>query len=376
MTTHSNTIANGNVASSLTSWWRNLAAELDRGAHTHSPLYVVAMLFLAMTIAESFYIGVPLDMEMVTIFRIPVLFVLFVMVFLRLFANKYRPDAGIDQHGALGEFRSNVVADFFHPRRLANAIHASAFMSIFMIGFAFMKVAIPSVVAFSWDEKFMQIDQQLHFGWHPFEILQPLFGFPVVTFATNFIYNMWFVVMFSCWFWQGFSRHDNPLRLQFLLSFALTWSIGGGILATVFSSGGPCYYGNLVGGSDPFAPLTSYLASANETWPIWALNTQAELWSSYVNGEGVLKGISAMPSMHVASSTLFVLLGFSKSRKMGWSLVLFAVMIFLGSVHLGWHYAIDGYAGAVLAVLFWKLSGMMISWHRRPLTTVAGQLEA
>jgi hypothetical protein len=37
----------------------------------------------------------------------------------------------------------------------------------------------------------------------------------------------------------------------------------------------------------------------------------------------------------------------------------FAVLILLGSVHLGWHYAVDGYAGALGAALLWHLVGRL-----------------
>ncbi|RUW80014.1 hypothetical protein EOA30_41185, partial [Mesorhizobium sp. M8A.F.Ca.ET.059.01.1.1] len=40
---------------------------------------------------------------------------------------------------------------------------------------------------------------------------------------------------------------------------------------------------------------------------------------------------------------------------------IFAVLIMLGSVVLGWHYAIDGYAGALIALAIWKITGAALS---------------
>ena len=36
----------------------------------------------------------------------------------------------------------------------------------------------------------------------------------------------------------------------------------------------------------------------------------------------------------------------------------------IGSVHLGWHYAVDDYASALTILPLWKLSGIIVErWH-------------
>ena len=67
-----------------------------------------------------------------------------------------------------------------------------------------------------------------------------------------------------------------------------------------------------------------------------------------------------MPSVHVASAVLFVFFGFGISRWLGWVMVGFASAIFLGSILLGWHYAIDGYAGAALAIVMWYAADAIV----------------
>ena len=66
-----------------------------------------------------------------------------------------------------------------------------------------------------------------------------------------------------------------------------------------------------------------------------------------------------MTSMHVASSVLLALLGWRLRPAAGVALTVFAVLILAGSIHLGWHYAVDGYAGAVGAILIWTLVGWL-----------------
>jgi hypothetical protein len=38
----------------------------------------------------------------------------------------------------------------------------------------------------------------------------------------------------------------------------------------------------------------------------------------------------------------------------------FLVLMLLGSIHLGWHYAIDGYAGIAGAVAMWWACGRLV----------------
>jgi len=64
-------------------------------------------------------------------------------------------------------------------------------------------------------------------------------------------------------------------------------------------------------------------------------------------------GLMALPSLHVAAVTLYALFAWGEGRFMRWLTILFAVCIFLGSLLSGWHYAIDGYAGALIAAALW-----------------------
>jgi hypothetical protein len=52
-------------------------------------------------------------------------------------------------------------------------------------------------------------------------------------------------------------------------------------------------------------------------------------------------------------TTLFALTAFHLDRRLGWAMSALAVVIFLGSVHLAWHYAIDGYASAAFVMAAW-----------------------
>lgn len=249
---------------------------------------------------------------------------------------------------------------------------ASAPLPLFMSVFSSLKRMIPYANPYGWDADFAEWDRALHFGTHPWEWLHPLLGEPVITSAVNAAYHAWFFALFFCFIWQCLSRRDPLLRMRFLLSFLLCWMVLGSVLATAFASGGPVYYGRLTGLDDPYAPLFAYLYDAAQHVPIWALDVQERLWATYVDrGTELGHGISAMPSLHVAVAVLMACLGWSLARWAGWALAAFAVVIQIGSVHLGWHYAIDGYVSTVCVLLIWAASRPLARWVLAPSATTA-----
>lgn len=255
-----------------------------------------------------------------------------------------------------------VKQHLLNPHRLALGVPVILALFFLMETFSFMKVNIPLYHPFDWDVYFMELDRWLHFGYHPWEILQPIFGYAPVTFLININYNLWFMVMWTVFIWQAFAAEPSILRTRFFISFLLIWSVGGSILAVTFSSAGPAFYESLNLSPNPYKELMTYLYQVNETLPLWALSTQEMLWQSYISQDGLVAGISAMPSMHNATAVLFALLGWQVSRAHGIALTLFAIMIFLGSVHLGWHYAVDAYLGAAITLVIWWFAGKVAVW--------------
>ncbi len=223
--------------------------------------------------------------------------------------------------------------------------------------FTSLKNAFPTVRPFAWDETLSQIDFILHGGSYPHEILQPFVGFPAVTAVIEFAYAFWGVVMLFGTFWLA-SRPER--RRRYLIAHLLTWTIVGSIAAVGLSSAGPCYYGRVTGLPDPYAPLMSYLHGASGLSGASAVVFQEYLWHFYaVKQEAAFTGISAMPSMHVAIATLLVLAFWNVARWIRYAMLAFAATIIVGSVHLGWHYAVDGYVAIVLTFLAWKFAGSL-----------------
>lgn len=250
---------------------------------------------------------------------------------------------------------------FIKPVRIINALPVFAAMVFFNKSMVEMKPAIPAINPFSWDTTFMQWDRILHFGVDPWVLLQPLMGFDYVTFLVNIAYDFWFVALFGAWSWFGFRKDANELRTRFFLSYMLIWWVGGGLLAVLFSSAGPVYYSAIGLSPDPFTGLFAYLNDVDTRIPLWMLDAQQLLWDGYT-GKKFALGISAFPSMHNASAVLFALALMKCSRVLGVVFCIYAGVILIGSVHLGWHYAVDGYAGILLGFAGWWIAGPIAKW--------------
>ncbi len=336
-----------------------IAASIARTAIDHIPVYVCAIIFCATTIAITTAYHLHLEAS-AGLFFLDIVgqFLVLGVAVAALFEFVALVRSGSPQN-PFAIIAQRLGGRLLEGDRAGNIFHFLVAFIPLMVSFAAMKDQIPQIHAFSWDQTFTQWDRTLGFGHLPWQILQPLFGYPPVTAAINLVYDAWFLVMFCCLLWQAFSADRSVLRLQFLLAFSFGWFIGGNLLAAIFSSAGPCFYGMLHLGENPYAAQMAYLHAANQHWPIWSVPVQDLLWHSYVKGDGALGGISAMPSMHLISTVLMAILACRTSKWLGAAFIAFTAIIFIGSIHLGWHYAVDSIAGVLLAFVFWMMAGFV-----------------
>lgn len=260
-----------------------------------------------------------------------------------------------------GLWRGIRQSELFSHERAAAAAIPIVLLPLFSGIITSFKIAIPQLVPFSWDPLFMHYDQIIHGGIHPWEILQPVLGHPLLTSAISYLYNLWHGMLLVV-YWQIFRIKDRPLRMQFLLSFTLTWIVMGNVGAYLFSSAGPCYYGAVADGPNPYANLMTYLNEAHGQFRNWSVITQNYLWQIYQDDTAHLGGgISAMPSLHVSIALLLLLLARSlNARRFTWLAGIYLGVILVGSVHLGWHYALDGYVGLIGGWLAWIVAGWLV----------------
>jgi len=251
---------------------------------------------------------------------------------------------------------TDLKETYLTPKRLLSGLTVVLLLPLFISAFTAFKSMIPIIQPFSWDPAFAAWDRAIHGGVEPWRLLQPVLGRPLLTSALNTVYHAWFFVMFAVVFWQAFSLSRPRLRMRFLLSYLLVWIAVGTLAATLLSSAGPVYYHLVEGAEGGFRGLLAYLETADTQFPVLALEVQQTLWQRYSEGGAAMgSGISAMPSLHVAMAFLFALLAWRVNRLLGACFYVFTALILLGSVHLAWHYAVDGYLALVLTWCIWHL---------------------
>ncbi len=254
------------------------------------------------------------------------------------------------------------LKSYITRERLLTALPLIILIPVFFSLFTSAKNLIPIIQPFFWDEAFARWDAWLHFGRQPWEWTHMAFGAGALTLGISLFYKLWFVVKFAMLYWQAFSLKYPALREQFFIALAGIWIINGTLLAIMLSSAGPCYFGMLHPElADPFGALMTRLRAIG----IYDLYAMDYLWAAYLGEEArAFSGISAMPSMHVSLACLFALLAWRYGGAVRWGLMGFLAMTMLGSVHLGWHYAIDGYLSLLTTPPIWWGAGWIVRRYR------------
>ena len=238
---------------------------------------------------------------------------------------------------------------------------------VMMTFFAAYKRMLPHVMPFSHDAAFAEADRWLFLGADPWQVTHALFGGAWATYALQVAYNLWFFLMWLSIIYALLRVDRVAVRARFVLAFPLCWVIVGSLAATLMSSAGPCFYA-LVGAGDHYLPLMARLAAIDvelkaiaPNLGLGALGMQDMLWQGYVSERELFGGgITAMPSMHVTIAVLMACAARRIDRRLGHALAAFAFIIWIGSIHLGWHYALDGVVALPLTLGIWRLSGWLV----------------
>jgi hypothetical protein len=274
-----------------------------------------------------------------------------------LFRNRPRNGAGpnpvaVIASAARGRWERDRFVSLFWPPLLFATLVASFN--------AFKQMVLP-LAGFGMDPAFAQADQLLFLGHEPWKVTHAIFGSPNATWMIDRAYHGWFVPMslgvLLC-SWLPGSTFEQ--RNQYLLSYIAIWIGIGTVLAFLLPSAGPCYYEHFIGPSPHFQGLNQALAAAQAAAgaPLTALSNQEGLLRMFGGNElAVGAGISAMPSVHNGLAVLFAIGAWKMNRYAGTVFAAYAVLIWIGSIHLGWHYALDGIAAALLTFGIWRVCG-------------------
>ena len=213
-----------------------------------------------------------------------------------------------------------------------------------------LKHAIPSEVPFWMDAPIAQAERAL-FTADPWLLIDKFLGWAVV--PMDRLYGLWLPVQ-SIVLFSVILQPASLAKSRALIAYSLAWFLLGVVAAVMLSSAGPIFYDRLLGGSQ-FAPLNEMLR-ARGAWVVLAESDA--MWESLASGRpGIVSGISAAPSIHVAISLWMVLTARIMARKLVPFAATYFACIWLGSVQLGWHYVSDGLIGATGMLAIWALAG-------------------
>ena len=242
-------------------------------------------------------------------------------------------------------------------------VAAIVYCTLFVMVFGNIKNSLPGLVPFWADPMFTRMDEVLHFGHTPHELLGWLSGLNLKSLSGLYM-NLWvfpatYLPMLLIVFDGNAAR-----RRQFIILWACAWILLGNIIALAFMSTGPIFQDLLPGGL--VGSHMSALEMLERPDAQGLIAVKHHLWASYMDASNVVgSGISAFPSVHVGMATVLGLYiarighdGAKTMRLAGARRVLrhgsaLAGMAIIGvflvlSVYLGWHFAVDGYASILV----------------------------
>jgi hypothetical protein len=250
---------------------------------------------------------------------------------------------------------------------LANVALVFAAAPLAIWAFSAAKQAIPFVHPFSWDARIATLGSVMHGGTPMWALLQPVLGYPRVTVAMHWSYHRFWTALMLDTFLFGTLLPPSPLRRQYLLAVVLLFLIVGTLGALAFASAGPAYYERIVGAvSHPYALLFEYLRTVDLRGGLLSVRGEQTLWFVYTHQiEGFGLGVSAMPSMHVASGTLTAPFGFVIEQRLGVVFTLIAVGTWIGSAESWMALLVGWICRSGLACSIWWLAGRLTKTSTR-----------
>lgn len=233
------------------------------------------------------------------------------------------------------------------PASLVDLLRLALVVAATSYGYSWLKVFVPRLHPVLVDPVLAALDQKLHLGVNPARFAVAVFPFPALWRVLDVYYAGFFATMMFAigWFGSALSRRE---RTRFAAGFAVLW-IGGAWWYLATPALGPCYaFPGDTAAARPYVPLQA--------------NTQRLLLDQYravtgAAGPGhavILNaafGIAAMPSLHVAAQAFVAFFARRRQPRLAFVFGLLAALTFFGSLVTGWHYAVDGWAGILLAWL-------------------------
>lgn len=303
--------------------------------------YVVAALVLARVHGFELDLGLVLDLRHDLIFLD--LVVLCFAVHLLVDGTRARRTAS-DRRAFGPAWRARVRREVFTVQRAWDLIRALLLLKLLLVVYCNLKQAIFRMHPALFDDALRTWDVRLHGGLDPTALALEYLGRPAVVRAFDCAYVAWYAIKAPVVIAFVLVR-DRRLQVRFFAAYFCLWIVGG-LWAVAVPSLGPVFVQ-----PQRFAGLEMPIARG----------LQQELWTSYGRALAspaeyttlIYEGIAAFPSLHVAVVALFALFLARVHRGAALAMGAYTLVIQVGAVLLGWHYAVDGWFGIALALTLW-----------------------
>lgn len=217
---------------------------------------------------------------------------------------------------------------------------------LFLLWLAPLKGAIPHRGGY-WADATLAETERSAFGVDPWVILHLLPD--AVTPVIDLIYGAWIVLIVMVSLIVATFASER-LMARYFLSWGMAWLFLGVVVAHLLPSAGPIFGPDLGFGFEGLhAELKGTLAMQFHDM-LWAVQSGHSI--------DLGGGISAMPSMHCAITFLFAATAWR--TRLREAVILYAAIIWFGSVYLGWHYVLDGLVSLIGVVLIWWAAAAIV----------------
>jgi len=227
--------------------------------------------------------------------------------------------------------------------------------------YSWLKVSIPLLRPVVHDGALWALDRALHLGISPSVLAAELVRGTPLAGPLDLWYALWLSSVLGLQSYV-FLFGDAVRRRHFALACAALW-LAGVAVYLLLPAVGPCFFRR-----EAFAGILDEMPRAAAI--------QERLWGHYLQVVAARSGqplqlrpflaVAAFPSLHVGAHFLFALWAKRWLRALYVPFLVATGLTFLGSLATGWHYAVDGYAGMLLAWLAVRLADCFEPVEERP----------